>query len=120
MSYTPTTWTTGDTITASALNKIENGIANAGGGGLFHVTCTQNGGFLLDKSYNDLSAAVSAGTLPYITMTNSISGGPLVFGIMHSLYDDGEGHYFAAFDMGDQTTYNFEASDPDDNLAYYN
>ena len=33
MSYTPTTWTTGDTITASAMNKIENGIANAGGGG---------------------------------------------------------------------------------------
>lgn len=32
MSYTPTNWTTGDTITASALNKIENGIANAGGG----------------------------------------------------------------------------------------
>ena len=33
MSYTPTQWNTGDTITASALNKIENGIANAGGGG---------------------------------------------------------------------------------------
>ena len=32
MSYTPTTWTTGDTITATAMNKIENGIANAGGG----------------------------------------------------------------------------------------
>ena len=32
MSYTPTTWSTGDTITASAMNKIENGIANAGGG----------------------------------------------------------------------------------------
>ena len=31
MSYTPTTWTTGDTITATALNKIENGIANADG-----------------------------------------------------------------------------------------
>lgn len=30
MSYTPTTWTTGDTITATALNKIENGVANAG------------------------------------------------------------------------------------------
>lgn len=30
MSYTPTTWTTGDTITASAMNKIENGIAGAG------------------------------------------------------------------------------------------
>ena len=32
MSYTPTTWTTGDTITATAMNKIEQGIANAGGG----------------------------------------------------------------------------------------
>lgn len=32
MSYNPTTWTTGDTITASAMNKIEQGIANAGGG----------------------------------------------------------------------------------------
>lgn len=31
MSYTPTSWNTGDTITASALNKIEQGIANAGG-----------------------------------------------------------------------------------------
>lgn len=30
MSYTPTNWNTGDTITASALNKIEQGIANAG------------------------------------------------------------------------------------------
>ena len=33
-SYTPTTWATGDTITATAMNKIENGIANAGGGGV--------------------------------------------------------------------------------------
>lgn len=29
MSYTPTTWTTGDTVTASAMNKIEQGIAGA-------------------------------------------------------------------------------------------
>lgn len=32
MSYTPTQWGTGDTITASALNKIEQGIAGSGGG----------------------------------------------------------------------------------------
>ena len=41
MSYTPTTWNTGDTITASALNKIENGIANAGGN--LYLTCTRDG-----------------------------------------------------------------------------
>lgn len=39
MAYTPTTWTTGDTITATAMNKIENGIAGAGGGYPYiHVT----------------------------------------------------------------------------------
>lgn len=31
MSYTPTTWVTGDTITATKLNKLEQGIANASG-----------------------------------------------------------------------------------------
>lgn len=30
MGYTPTTWTTGDTITATAMNKIEQGIAGGG------------------------------------------------------------------------------------------
>ena len=34
MAYTPTTWVTGDTVTATKMNKIENGIANAGGGGV--------------------------------------------------------------------------------------
>lgn len=32
MSYEPTTWVTGDIITAVKLNNIEQGIANAGGG----------------------------------------------------------------------------------------
>lgn len=32
MSYTPTTWANGDTITAAKLNKMERGIAAAGSG----------------------------------------------------------------------------------------
>lgn len=44
MAYTPTTWNTGDTITASALNKMEQGIAEGGGGGgdsvFYEVTTT--------------------------------------------------------------------------------
>lgn len=43
MGYTPTTWNTGDTITASALNKIENGVANAGGGGSAVVQLSATG-----------------------------------------------------------------------------
>lgn len=36
MSYTPTTWVTGDTITATKLNNMEQGIANAGNVALFY------------------------------------------------------------------------------------
>ena len=56
MSYTPTTWNTGDTITASAMNKIENGIVGAGGHDLVIAinkrvnseTCTIVSGNILD------------------------------------------------------------------------
>ncbi len=40
MAYTPTTWTTGDTITASAMNKIENGIAGAGNNVIVQFSAT--------------------------------------------------------------------------------
>lgn len=33
MSYTPTNWVTGDTVTATKMNKLEQGVANAGDGG---------------------------------------------------------------------------------------
>lgn len=33
MSYTPHTWQTGETVTAEKLNALEQGVANAGGGG---------------------------------------------------------------------------------------
>lgn len=66
MSYTPTTWTTGDTITASAMNKIEQGIANAGGG--VSGLCTATSG-TLDKSYNDLLGMLNNGVIPYFIDT---------------------------------------------------
>ena len=40
--YTPTEWKNGDTITAAAMNKIENGIANAGAGYDLIVACDYN------------------------------------------------------------------------------
>ena len=43
MAYSPTTWTTGDTISASALNKIEQGIAGAGSGGTACVRISASG-----------------------------------------------------------------------------
>ena len=76
MSYTPTTWTTGDTITATKLNKMEQGIAD--GGGLVHYTDTSG---TLDCTYNDLLADITAGRLPYI----SNSGADVTFGVLVTL-----------------------------------
>ena len=61
MSYTPTTWTTGDTITASALNKIENGIADAGG-----ATIITDSSGTLDKTYAEIYNLVNSGTPCYV------------------------------------------------------
>ena len=67
MSYTPTTWTTGDTITATKLNKIENGVANAGS----VLICNSSfdgdeGAYVLDKTVQEIYDALLAGTPVYI------------------------------------------------------
>ena len=89
MSYTPTTWTTGDTITATAMNKIENGIANAGGA-LSEYTYTSG---TLNGSYNDLKADFLAGKTVYCTSTDNNDE---EYNILTVLYFDGE-NYFANF-----------------------
>ena len=61
MSYTPTTWTTGDTITATALNKIENGIASAGGGDILFDIGVEDG--VLDKTWTEILTALTAGKI---------------------------------------------------------
>lgn len=66
MSYTPTTWSTGDTITASALNKIENGIANGGSGALICNSSNNDGYWVLDKTVQEIYNALLNGTPAYI------------------------------------------------------
>jgi hypothetical protein len=44
MSYTPTNWKAGDTVTSAKLNKMEQGIANAGGANILVAHCTMNEG----------------------------------------------------------------------------
>ena len=67
MAYTPTTWTTGDTVTATKMNKIENGIANAGG----VLVCNTNWDgdveeYVLDKTAQEIYDAILGGTPVYI------------------------------------------------------
>lgn len=59
MSYTPTAWQTGDTITAEKLNNMEGGIED---GQTLVVTITQNGSvYVADKTFSEITSAWSAG-----------------------------------------------------------
>lgn len=69
MSYTPTTWATGDIVTAEKLNNMESGIsaASASGGGLLvTMTVSQSGGEWtvsnVSESVMDIYSAASEGT----------------------------------------------------------
>ena len=75
MSYTPTTWQTGDTITAAGLNKMENGIEAAANP--FVITCTptaEDFSGTLDKTVAEITAAVKAGMRIVFEIDASESG----------------------------------------------
>lgn len=55
MSYEPTNWKSGDTVTSAKLNKIEQGIANAGGGGGALIVTNTDG--TLDKTWQEIHDA---------------------------------------------------------------
>lgn len=54
MSYTPTNWKSGDVVTSAKLNKLEQGVVNAGGA-LLVETNTQTGD--LNKTWAEINAA---------------------------------------------------------------
>jgi len=56
MSYEPTTWKSGDTVTSAKLNKIEQGIANAG------VLIVSDNNGTLDHTYAEIIAGYSVMT----------------------------------------------------------
>lgn len=63
MAYEPTVWKSGDLVTATKLNKMEQGIAGSGGG----VLCVRddtNG--TLNKTFGEIVTALENGTFVYI------------------------------------------------------
>ena len=101
MSYEPTEWATGDTVTAAKLNKLERGIVNAQlpevtaddngdvlavvegawakaapAGGVFNVTVTEetdddNTYNIMNKTYNEILTAFSSGITVLVTLPDS-------------------------------------------------
>jgi len=70
MAYTPKTWECGETITADALNHLEQGVASAGGGAeplivSFDHTETIEGNTydFYDKTWQEITNALDSGRL---------------------------------------------------------
>lgn len=102
MSYEPTNWKSGDTVTSAKLNKMEQGIANAGGGGGLVVHFSGN---TLDKTWQEIHDAA-----PFVVLADG-SASPLYANLV-SLTDE-EGYmviFYYALD-GEAAVYVAETAD---------
>jgi hypothetical protein len=94
MSYTKTTWKTGDVITAEKLNKIEDQVAaneeaisSAGGDDsvfIVNIDAEDSGGTITataDKTRQEMSAAADAGKPIIIRLTHNYAPSPLATSI---------------------------------------
>lgn len=67
MSYEPTNWKDGDLVTSAKLNKLEQGVAGAGGESVFFVNMTNNdSGYILDKTAGEIYEAFRNGNVRFI------------------------------------------------------
>lgn len=105
MSYEPTTWQAGDTITSSKLNKMEQGIAAGGQITIVHLIYDQtNNQFVTDKTWQEVHDALEQGMVCTILtgemanmMTNANNA--VIFGWMGGANEQ-SGIYYAWGVMG--------------------
>ena len=91
MSYTPTTWHGGDVLSAEAMNKIEQGIANSGSGTLVvHETFSSNT-HTLDKTWQEIYNAFPNVVLVFTAdLGNNYSQGfkTSIIAVVYDEYDE--------------------------------
>lgn len=93
MAYEKQTWACGDTISAEKLNHMEDGIANAGGGGTsfleVHEIYSEDRG-RLDKTWQEIWDAY-----PYVIIIGESAGQKSIFLITNISSD---GYYIQSID----------------------
>ena len=100
MGYTPTTWATGDTITSTKLNKMEQGIANSvmivntnghntNGAGGFDI------GETLDATFAQIYEALAAGIPVYIRRKIETNGPATDYDCCASLFSVLSAHKYS-------------------------
>lgn len=61
MAYEPTTWAAGDVVTSAKLNKLEQGVVNAGDVFVVTITPSSATAATADKTFAEIKAASDAG-----------------------------------------------------------
>lgn len=106
MSYTPTEWKAGDTVTSAKLNKLEQGVASSGGGSLvvpvFTLTLTpgkSEGQYdvTCDMTYEEVLAAVESGRCCMAKALYSDDEDNIYYYRLESAGKDSEDHYYVGF-----------------------
>lgn len=87
MSYEPTNWKSGDTVTSAKLNKMEQGIANAGGGGGAFIVNDVEG--TLDKTWQEIFDAMSTS----VAFVSYKSETEIDYGIVEAAINGGSDEY---------------------------
>ena len=88
MSYTPTNWKSGDVVTSTKLNKIEQELAKGG-----VLVCTMDGQTMaLDKTWQEIADAGFA-------VLSASEGGGTIFATINSI-GGGDGNYHVVFVSG--------------------
>lgn len=79
MAYTPKTWACGETITADALNHIEQGVESASQVEFFvvHFTDGDNNTKVSDKTAEEIGEAIADGKVPLGIFSLSLGGAPM-------------------------------------------
>ena len=89
MSYEPTNWKNGDIVTADKLNKLEQGVASAGGGGGVLIVTADIETGALNKTWQEIHDAV-----PLVWLEREGNYNPL-----YSIYES-SGDYVVTFGNG--------------------
>lgn len=121
MSYTPTEWKTGDTITAEKLNKLEQGVADSGGGGgaLIVNSTYDDGAYTLDKTWKEIRDVFVTGvTVLVMSVSETSEEASTVIRIASDTYDPQESTFGLETDGGQGMFYNWRA-DSANGYPYY-
>ena len=96
MSYTPTEWKAGDTVTSAKLNKIEQGIVTASSNsGTFIVEVMLNESdnkLYLNITAGELNSVFESGKIVYAHFDAELMGGVDTYSIMQVKQEDESGH----------------------------